>query len=140
MVHYYLDKIIDYKKIFEKLPGNYTYLKYKNKKFYYENISDEIVNNYDEDRKKQQGEEFFSIVSIGTTQKNIDILKSGVKEIIKTKLPFKPSVIRYDMKNVETYWDLEFTPILNSKNDIIGLLIGSVDVTDLIKSMRKKNV
>lgn len=129
--------MIDYKSIFDALPGNYLVINIDAPKFTMLHANSSHLSTLGMKLEDLQNKPIFDVFP--DVSGNLKTVKSCLDEVVASNKPCKPGLIRYDIPSTKApnefitkYWNLEYTPILDSDNNLICIVQTSLDITSLV--------
>jgi len=142
------NKIIDYKALFEAVPGLYLVLLPDAPVYTIAAVSDSYLRATMTQREEITGRELFDVFpdnpddpsATGTSN-----LKSSLEKVLNGKTPHSMAIQKYDIQRPETdgggfeerYWSPLNTPVLNNKKEITYIIHQVEDVTELVRHQQK---
>lgn len=137
---------MDFKTIFEALPGNFFVLQPNPPHYTILAISDELLRITNKKRKEVVGNSLFEVYPENAevmTPTGFSQLRASFQKIIENRKPEQIATICYNVPTAsgtleERYWSTNSKPLLDSDGEVLYIIHTTVDVTDQIKEGKKE--
>lgn len=139
---------MDFRKLFDLMPGCYLVLAANDPVFTIEAISDELLTVTDRTREECLGQSLFDVYAIepeSPAEHGKSDLHSALRRVINDKVEVIMPMIRYDVVNArqqveERYWSTRLMPVFGDDGNVTHVLDYLKEVTHKVKLEESRDV